>query len=65
MLLCKDVAPSIESDLPDVEILSGYAVESRYPGDIYYEIPEEKAIEAVELAKKVKSTIIRYLVGKI
>ncbi len=65
VLLCKDVAPSLESEIGDVEVLSIYAVETRYPAEMYYEIPEEKAREAIDLAKKVKSVVLKYLEGKI
>jgi len=65
ILLCKDFAPSLESEIGDVEVLSIYAVETRYPSEMYYEIPEEKAHEAIESAKTVKSVILKYLEGKI
>ncbi|MCI4625206.1 MAG: HEPN domain-containing protein [Candidatus Magnetoovum sp. WYHC-5] len=58
--ICKPFAPSIQSMLNNVEILSNYAVESRYPMDnsSLYEIPRHKAKEAITMAKKVRSTII-------
>ena len=65
VLLCKDIAPSLESEIGNIEVLSIYAVETRYPSEIYYEIPEEKAHEAIDLAKKVKSVVLKYLEGKI
>lgn len=65
VLLCKDVAPKIESELDDIEILSNYGVEVRYPDEIYYDIPKDDAQEAIDLAKKVKTVILRYLEGKI
>lgn len=65
ILLGKSVAPKIESELEDIEILSGYGVEIRYPGEIYYDIPDEDAREAIDLAKKVKSVILKYLKGKL
>jgi HEPN domain-containing protein len=65
VLLCKDIAPSLESEIGDIEVLSIYAVETRYPSEMYYEIPEEKAREAIEFAKKVKSVVLKYLKGKI
>jgi HEPN domain-containing protein len=65
VFLCKGIAPSLESEIGDVEILSIYAVETRYPGEIDYDIPEEKAQEAINLAKKVKSVVLKYLVGKL
>jgi HEPN domain-containing protein len=61
VLLCKRVAPSIESDMGDIEILSGYGVEVRYPAELYYDIPKEDAKEAVNLAIKVKSAVLKYL----
>lgn len=64
VLLCKDIAPFLESEIGDVEVLSIYAVETRYPSEIYYEIPVEKANEAIEFAKKVKSVVLKYLEGK-
>lgn len=63
--LCKEVAPSIETDLMGVEALSNYGVEIRYPDDIYYEIPKDDAVEAIELANKVKTTILKLLYDKI
>lgn len=65
VLLCKDIAPSLETEIGDIEVLSIYAVETRYPSEMDYEIPEEKAIEAIEIAKKVKSVILKYLESKI
>jgi len=65
VLLCKQVAPSIESETGDVEILSSYGVEIRYPDEIYYDIPAEDAREAVELSIKVKLVVLKYLEGKI
>ncbi|HDH10220.1 MAG TPA: HEPN domain-containing protein [Deltaproteobacteria bacterium] len=65
VLLCKDVAPNIESELADIEILSSYGVEVRYPDEIYYDIPREDAQEAIDLAKKVKTVVLKYLKGKI
>lgn len=64
VLLCKDVAPNIESELDDIEILSSYGVEVRYPDEIYYDIPREDAQEAIDLAKKVKAVVLKYLEGK-
>ncbi len=63
--LCKQIVPEIESELEDVEILSSYGVEVRYPDEIYYDIPKEDAREAIDLAKKVKSVVLKYLEGKI
>ena len=63
--LCKQVDPSIESELEDVEILSSYGVEVSYPDEVYYDIPREDAAEAIELAKKVKAFVLRHLEGKI
>ncbi|MBF0537662.1 MAG: HEPN domain-containing protein [Nitrospirae bacterium] len=55
----KPFAPEIQLMLGDIEILSAYAVEIRYPvDDSLYEIPSERAKEAIDLARKVKSTII-------
>lgn len=64
VLLCKDISLSLESEIGDVEVLSIYAVEARYPSEMYYEIPEEKAYEAIEFAKKVKSVVLKHLEGK-
>ncbi len=65
VLLCKGVAPNIESELDDIEILSSYGVEVRYPDEIYYDIPKDDAQEAIDLAKKVKTVVLKYLEGKI
>ncbi len=65
VLLCKTVVPSIEAELENIEILSSYGVEVRCPDEIYYDIPKEDADEAIDLAKKVKSIILKYLEGKI
>lgn len=61
VLLCKQAAPSIESEVGDVEILSSYGVEIRYPDEIYYDVPKEDAEEAVNLAKRVKSVVLKYV----
>ncbi len=63
--LCKKSAPSIESELGDVEILSSYGVEVRYPDELYYDIPAEDAHEAISLAKKVREFVLGQLGGKI
>ncbi len=65
VVLCKGVAPNIESELDDIEILSSYGVEVRYPDEIYYDIPKDDAQEAIDLAKKVKTVVLKYLEGKI
>jgi len=65
VFLCKDVEPIIESELGEIEILSSYGVEVRYPDDIYYDIPVVDAQEAIDLAKKVKIIILKHLEGKI
>ena len=62
--LCKQIVPEIESELEDVEILSSYGVEVRYPDEIYYDIPKEDAQEAIDLARKVKTVILKYLEGE-
>lgn len=64
VLLCKDIAPSLDSEVGDIEVLSIYAVEARYPSEMYYEIPGEKAHEAIEIAKKIKSAVLKHLEGK-
>lgn len=37
--------------------LTPYAVESRYPGDFFYEYPVEEAREAIRIAKYVKEFV--------
>lgn len=64
VLLCKDIAPSL-AEIGDIEILSIYAVETRYPSEMDYEIPKEKASEAIGFAKKVQTVVLKYLKGKI
>ncbi|MBI5970455.1 MAG: HEPN domain-containing protein [Deltaproteobacteria bacterium] len=65
VLLCKQHDPLIESEMGEVEVLSSYGVEVRYPGEDYYDIPREDAEEAVELAKGVKEAVLKHLKGKI
>ena len=62
--LCKQVIPEIETELENVEILSSYGVEVRYPDEVYYDIPKEDAQEAIDLAKKVKTVVLKHLEGK-
>jgi len=62
--LCKPVIPEIETELENVEILSSYGVEVRYPDEVYYDIPKEDAHEAIDLAKKVKTVVLKHLEGK-
>ena len=62
--LCKNVVPSIESEVGVVEILSSYGVEIRYPDEVYYDIPKEDAREAIDLAKRVKAVVLKLLEGK-
>jgi hypothetical protein len=48
-------------ELSDIaELLSGYAVEIRYPGD-FYECSIVEAEEAVEMAKAFKDFVLRKL----
>jgi len=65
VLLCKQPVPLIEAEMGEVEVLSSYGVEVRYPGEIYYDIPKEDAEEAVGLAKGVKTAVLKHLKGKI
>lgn len=62
--LCKQVIPEIETELENVEVLSSYGVEVRYPDEVYYDIPKEDAQEAIDLAKKVKTVVLKHLEGK-
>jgi HEPN domain-containing protein len=62
--LCKRVIPEIETELENVEVLSSYGVEVRYPDEVYYDIPKEDAQEAIDLAKKVKTVVLKHLEGK-
>lgn len=57
---CISVDPEFEELSDAAEILSGYAVEVRYPG-AFYEYSIEEAIEAVERAKMFKSTVLKKL----
>lgn len=61
----KPVVPEIETELENIEILSSYGVEVRYPDEVYYDIPKEDAQEAIDLARKVKAVVLKYLEGKI
>jgi HEPN domain-containing protein len=63
--LCKQVIPEIEAELENIEILSSYGVEVRYPDEVYYDIPREDAQEAIDLALKVKAVVLKYLEGEI
>lgn len=63
VVLCTQAAQTIEDELDDIEKLSGYGVEVRYPDEVYYDIPRADAIEAVELAKLVKTVVLRHLEG--
>ncbi|MFH1259386.1 MAG: HEPN domain-containing protein [Elusimicrobiota bacterium] len=65
ILLCKRVEPLMESKIGDIEILSSYGVEVRYPDELYYDIPKEDAQQAIVLAKRVKLVVLEYLKGKI
>lgn len=62
--LCKQIIPEIVTELENVEVLSSYGVEVRYPDEVYYDIPKEDAQEAIDLAKKVKTVVLTHLEGK-
>lgn len=62
--MCKRVIPEIETELENVEVLSSYGVEVRYPDEVYYDIPKEDAQEAIDLAKKAKTVVLKHLEGK-
>jgi len=47
-----------------IPIESSYGVEIRYPDKVYYDIPKEDAREAIDLAKKVKAVVLKYLEEK-
>lgn len=57
---CINVDPEFEELSDAAEILSGYAVEIRYP-DAFYEYSIEEAREAVERAKMFKSLVLKKL----
>jgi HEPN domain-containing protein len=54
--LISTAAPSLAESLEEVAELTSYGVEIRYPGDIP-EVTKEDAIEAVQLAEKVRESI--------
>ncbi len=62
VVLAKAVAPSLQKDAGEVEILSSYGVEARYPDAPFYDIPKEDAWEAIKMAKQVKDAVVK-LVG--
>lgn len=58
--ICIGIDPDFE-ELSDIaELLSGYAVEIRYPGD-FIECSIEEAEKAVEMAKALKDFVLRKL----
>lgn len=57
---CINIDPAFEELSDAAEILSGYAVEVRYPG-AFYEYSIEEAREAVERAKMFKSLVLKKL----
>ncbi len=57
--LGRTVAPSLRDDVGEVEILSSYGVEARYPDAPYYDIPQEDAWEAIKIARQVKEVVLR------
>jgi HEPN domain-containing protein len=57
-LLCEPAAPGIAAQLAEVEILTSYGVQVRYPDDLYYNIPLEDAVEALTIAEKVKRVVL-------
>lgn len=52
--------PQIEPFMDEVESLSDYAVEVRYPG-FYEEIPIEEGKKALEIAQKIKTKILEII----
>jgi HEPN domain-containing protein len=54
--LISTAAPSLAESLEEVAELTSYGVEIRYPGDIP-EITSEDAVEAVQLAERVREAI--------
>lgn len=62
--LCSDIESEIGVELENSFFLSDYAVESRYPGD-WVEIEKQDAEEAVNMAQKVKTIILKKIRGKL
>lgn len=58
--LCATKDKKFESLIPEVETLTPFAAELRYPGD-FVEIPVEDAGEAVRIAQKVKEFVVERL----
>lgn len=58
--ICIEMDPDFEELSDNAELLSGYAVEIRYPGD-FIECPIEEAEEAVKMAKAFKYFLLRKL----
>ena len=59
--LCQKAVPGITSELPDIEILSNYGVQVRYPDETYDPIPLKDAEEALAIAEKVKQTVLKHM----
>lgn len=61
---CMEIDPDFQQlfDM-DAHLLTSYAVEARYPGDILFP-PVEEAKEAIEIAKKAKRFILAKLEEK-
>jgi HEPN domain-containing protein len=58
--ICIEMDPDFEELSDNAELLSGYAVEIRYPGD-FIECSIEEAEEAVKMAKAFKYFLLRKL----
>ena len=55
--LCCQIDSSFDSLRDIAECLTPYAVESRYPMDIFDEYPEEEAREAIEIAEHIRKFV--------
>jgi HEPN domain-containing protein len=56
--LCEQAVPGITTELTEVETLTSYGVQVRYPDDLYYDIPMADAVEALAIAEKVKQAVL-------
>lgn len=58
LAIAKEVDGDFEQ-ITDAETLTDFAVEVRYPEALYYELPDEEAHLAFEIAKRVKEFVLK------
>lgn len=59
--VCISIDPSLDESLRNVDVLSKYAVDARYPGEMVEHLTKDHVKEAVEITEQVLKEILKRL----